>query len=1400
MFRENALSSGINQGLEPEVLEVEQPDLSALPEQPLADPYSRLTTPRTNIASLTDANKDYDIGVGSALWGAARQSDTASIARGLYYDTIDNVNRFGEDDPDFSLEQALQDEGMALTVNEMEQLTSNKPRNQASFDYYIEDIQNKRTDYTAMANYPKTVFAAGMFDPIYLVGGGVGAVAGRSVQAGRLASGAIAGGIDTTIAASAAYYNPDLTTMDVVANGVLGFGFGAVFGGTPKSPVDVPVRPANVTGTLKAPSKPDADLLEQLRANVGGYHDGSVPEWTVKDGKQVVEGVPYDFRDIDVNFGNSHVGGKPEVQFETTMDGQVQPRFTGDVELDTPTALRDISGIRTEQAKLNGEPGFKDWTFLRKDWASEGVDTIPKFKDIDWETKNSRSIPIKNTALKAMYDIVETRGIPDTIRTEAMRQITMGGKHLSEVSYSFRNVKGSSATKRTLGTYDPSTDSIKVRKYGDIKADPRHTTLHEAMHALTYAKVEQGKLNPNSTHGKIVKEMDELRTYIKEALETNPEYKKVMASLSKEDKFAIDYSLTSTHELLSHLSEISAPRLKQWRELLDKMELPEHLRRDPFTPNASNMLTALIDSLRKLLGLNVKDGNALAKALRLQDDLLQTPSVDIVMPNGSVDSIVLGTAQGANQILKTGIEEAKQSVKDAGSVMGAVGNKLAWNFYKTAHGINSKFADTFLNDPLGTNPGNIQQLKNGYRTDFIDKYRTVWESTTLQELKNMGITWSDMMFNPSKTRQAHNQISKDVYEAMIQIERGTYNPEAMGLSKNLQDIVKTMDDFGKDAARLLVDKELLPPSILDSRGGYFPRRWDGNSIDKIIQGLEKEFSTASKPYESAKHFLGEQLGNSLRYPGLDSKARKLYGTALIQRALNQADNVDLVFRGHMGNETAVFFRQELEKLTGDSKTIQRIMDVVTGKIDDAGLDRWQKQRMDLDMGHVMVMPDGTTLKVSDLLDTNNILQNMSRYLEDVSGKSAMADHGIKTTTDLHLWEQSFMRSATKGGMDKTKAGEMYEDVINNILGRPSGRTQHIAARIIGGLTQMTALRGSGFWQVTELAKAYARAATTQGIGSATGTLFKAFGDYKAVKDPRVARQLDHILARKSFNEVRTRPYVDMFQDGFANNSSRMSAFEHAKGMVYHLNGMTTVQRFQSIYSAKVLTTSLEDAVRGNTKLKHLFTKHGLDEPTQARVRGELDKHGLDVDNWDAEVWSKVNPVMTSLMDTYVLRSSTGDVPYFFQFSEAGKIVGTFQNFVLTSHNRIMANTMVNEGAKGFALLTAMQLPLAMLMTQVSSVSGGRGLIEDQSDWIAASLGQMGSFGLIVELFNLITGNSNGIGGAFTISVDRGMDVFGKALQGDFGGALEAGAKSAPLLSLMPGWGLGIKTITDLGGE
>ncbi|AKM29403.1 hypothetical protein AB870_03520 [Pandoraea faecigallinarum] len=150
------------------------------------------------------------------------------------------------------------------------------------------------------------------------------------------------------------------------------------------------------------------------------------------------------------------------------------------------------------------------------------------------------------------------------------------------------------ADDSVTGAYNPKTHSVSLGgKAGD------DVLLHELAHAATVKKLEYGKANPASAHGKIAGELEKLRAEAAAAYRGNDS--KTRYYLSNVDEFVAGLYSGKT-EFIDHLAAMKSKG--------------EHL------------LTKAVDLVRSLLGITANQTNALLKAIGLADTLIDTPLHD----------------------------------------------------------------------------------------------------------------------------------------------------------------------------------------------------------------------------------------------------------------------------------------------------------------------------------------------------------------------------------------------------------------------------------------------------------------------------------------------------------------------------------------------------------------------------------------------------------------------------------------------------------------------------------------------------------------------------------------------------------------------------------------------------
>lgn len=897
--------------------------------------------------------------------------------------------------------------------------------------------------------------------------------------------------------------------------------------------------------------------------------------------------------------------------------------------------------------------------------------------------------------------------------------------------------------------YNPADDTVYLRS----TAGP-DMLAHETAHALTNYKIQAGLANPSSTHGAIVKEMSELRKLAKEALRDR-------ADLEHNVKYYLGEGVAPHHHLDEFVAGIYSGDA-QFLKALAEIQVPN-------SPRGESVLSNFMDAVRRILGLGRDEGTVLSRAIGLTEDLIATPL--------DVKRIELGSGEVA-QVLR---EPASVVDKELTSLAAQAGMKTSWNLHKTMAGINKGVADRLVSDPLDQSKTSASSLQRAIRADLSAMQYKMTDAIR-EEMTARGVAWYDYLTNTRKAMDIQHQIGREVAAEMARREaqaaRGaTPTP---GPSQSINKIADAAQDIADASLREQVNAGVFGAAEVRPRDGYFPRAWNGASVVEALRKFGGEYDS------KARAALAKQVAPFIRHADMDLAAKEQIASAILERAVRATDESDTGFRGHMGLEVVSEMRDMLQRQGLGKQDIDRIVGLIEGRVDEAGKPSHLKSRIDLDMTGELDMPDGSRISIMDLLETD-LVRLYDNHLDDVAGRAALSRVGLPTETELAKLRQEFVMSAPAGS-NRAAAGDMYDNTIKAIMGRPVGENMTRTMRFMSAAAQMTGLAFSGLWQVTE----YAKIMTRYGLARTGQQVMRELPGLRNITDNAYdANSLNRVLTRNSYQDLRLRPFLSKMEDNYqmSNSDVMMNAVGHIKQWVPYINAMKYIHHHQARVSGNLIMDTVQRAVDGDAKASAMLGRFGVSHDMLEALRKEVKAHGMDVDKWSDGAWERFRDPLTRMIDEDVLRSKTGEIPAFAQFSAVGKFLFTFRSFVLGAHNKILANTLVNEGAGSYALLMAYQFPLTMMMTQVANVVRGDGFMEPGKEWVDKSFAQMGALGLWTELYGVIVGDKVQWGTPGMLAVDRGFRLAntltdwsdlsaGKAV----GGTLE----SLPLISIIPG--------------
>ncbi|MFA6935539.1 MAG: hypothetical protein WCR70_09735 [Sphaerochaetaceae bacterium] len=409
------------------------------------------------------------------------------------------------------------------------------------------------------------------------------------------------------------------------------------------------------------------------------------------------------------------------------------------------------------------------------------------------------------------------------------------------------------------------------------------------------------------------------------------------------------------------------------------------------------------------------------------------------------------------------------------SVFAKAGHALAWNMYKTFEGfgpVGKKVADIFFDNNADLSKLSMESHREAILAD-ARSLQYQYEDALREEMARRGAGLLKQL-NPFTTRQAfevQQQIEKEVHLEMLRREQ----MNRLGVPRddsNVAPAIKRMADH-LDALHGMLLREMKRAGVEGAEDiaaveGYVSRRWNSLQIERTIQRLEQK----GLEKEAAKTKVADLIGLGLRYanPEMDTDLARKIGRAVINRALRKGEYNDAVLSTMRDSATLGALRDELKALELAPEDVDRVMQIMQGRSNEAGKPGYLKPRLDLDYRAAMLV-DGEMVRITDLIDSN-ISKIVDRYTQAVSTQVAMAKMGLKKRSDIENLRQEFLQSLPYE--KREEAAKLFDDVIAYWRGDPSGTRMNDTFRLIQGFNRTVALAWSGLWQVTELANTMAK--------------------------------------------------------------------------------------------------------------------------------------------------------------------------------------------------------------------------------------------------------------------------------------------------------------------------------------
>lgn len=722
----------------------------------------------------------------------------------------------------------------------------------------------------------------------------------------------------------------------------------------------------------------------------------------------------------------------------------------------------------------------------------------------------------------------------------------------------------------------------------------------------------------------------------------------------------------------------------------------------------------------------------------------------------------------------------------------AFAENIMWNVNKTMRKLSNtgdEIGDLLTDNQLRYGVTSVESEKRAVKSDMVN-IQHAYEDHFRKTLGERGTGFFKQLAANKESREASAALERDVSMELLRREQLTRKGRLIEFSA-VDPRVKELADLSDHLHSKIMD-ELKAAGVAGSetvqhRSGYFHRSYSSARMERVIGELQGAGRSAQKATDDVVRLFQTSLRKE--NPTWTDELAHDVGHAIVSRVLRKGRMEDAPRVAGMFNKaTAEEVRDLLKGSSLPEARIQRVVDVIVGKTDEAGKAPYLKHRVDLDYSTSMNVA-GKNVSVADFIETN-LNTIIDKHIDSAASQVAFARKGMKSPTDIANLRTQYVQGAT----DRKAAADLFDNVVAGLQGRPVGDSMPELMRNMQGYNRMITLGASGLWQTTEYSTLMAKYGMLKTLKYAMAEMpgFKSLMQ-TAAKDKALSRDLKDILTNAAEQNIRLRPYISRFEDNFEiPMDSRTSMFvQQGTQLVPYLNAMKFIHGHQARVHANLLLDVIKKAANGDAKAAEHLAKYGLESRGMDKLKNAFNTHGFAVDKWEDGVWAAVRPTLIKMTDESVLHQRMGDMPAFAQFSQAGKFIMTYRSFVLTAHNKILAGTMGREGLGAVALLSMYQFPLAMMATQVNEVANGRKPLDD-SKLITKSIGQMGALGLVGEMWNFLSGNKREVGSPGLIPFDRVARAGASSASAIFGNgeasrAAQDWAAVSPLFSILPGW-------------
>ncbi|QPC44929.1 hypothetical protein HW532_20850 [Kaustia mangrovi] len=520
---------------------------------------------------------------------------------------------------------------------------------------------------------------------------------------------------------------------------------------------------------------------------------------------------------------------------------------------------------------------------------------------------------------------------------------------------------------------------------------------------------------------------------------------------------------------------------------------------------------------------------------------------------------------------------------------------------------------------------------------------------------------------------------------------------------------------------------------LNAYSGYFSQKWSGSKMARLIQSgryTRKQIRDAIAEGYVAKH--GVQLSDA-----------QVWADAVMRRSMASDRGSDMNLIGILQQDGRAFLEEMLENSGHSRSEIDKLIDRLTGLVEQRGQQGHTKGRVDIDLR----TRASNGIDIMDLVDTD-VARIVQRRARGTAGQAALARKGIRSKADQTAIKEAIKQEQQARGQSQ-KTGDAVTDFVDSDRHLTDEDIDAVfsyfdAGPIAGGLsptisrikklTNLALLNQLGLTQIAETGVQIAAVGWKRWLRHADEGLKAAMRN----PDSPLVTELKHMNVLV--------PEEKMFRDDMPVEMDRLgpTGSEFMQKVDHLLNTGQRVQGYMSGFyhvrkaQQRIAVTSAADKIMTNMKgLANDLTPErardiGLDTDTFNRIKQYVDNgtvefrdghlHKMNMDRWDPVDAEDFALSMNRHVYQVVQRAMAGESSYLFHKDGLAALFMHLKSFPLLALNKqAYRNLRISDevAMQGFML----GLATAGVSYSVKQVVNGR------TDRLSPEQVAKGAFGL-----------------------------------------------------------------------